>query len=178
VVAEAPAVGVLSHGEEQQASRTFAQMTQAYFASFANGDTKAIAAMIDFYGGAGTFASWPPRVRSYAAETTAVNILDWATAYGFALPAAALAAIEIPTLVIVGGSSHPAIRRANALVRERISGAAFASVDGAAHFMITTHAQPVAELIAQHVCRAEAAPGPAVAAARPPRAASGRRSSS
>jgi hypothetical protein len=41
---------------------------------------EAIAGMIDFYGGAGTFASWPPRVRGYAIETTPVNILDWASA--------------------------------------------------------------------------------------------------
>jgi len=55
-------------------------MTDAYFAAFDGGNAEAIAAMIDFYGGAGTYASWPPRVRSYAVETTPVNILDWASA--------------------------------------------------------------------------------------------------
>ena len=52
-------------------------MTEAYFAAHDNGNAEAIAAMIDFYGGTGTFASWPPRVRAYAVQTTAVNILDW-----------------------------------------------------------------------------------------------------
>jgi len=37
--------------------------------------------MIDFYGGLGTFASWPPRGRAYAVETTPANILDWSSAY-------------------------------------------------------------------------------------------------
>ena len=55
-------------------------MTEAYFAAYDSGDAEAIAAMIDFYGGAGTFASWPPRVRAYAVQTTAVNILDWGNA--------------------------------------------------------------------------------------------------
>ena len=58
--------------------------------------------MIDFYGGPGTYASWPERVRAYAVETTPVNILDWASAYGFPLPVASLAAVAIPTPCHVG----------------------------------------------------------------------------
>ena len=54
-------------------------MTADYFASFESGNAEAIATMIDFYGGEGTFASCPARVRSYAIA----NILDWASAYGF-----------------------------------------------------------------------------------------------
>jgi len=56
--------------------------------------------VIDFYGGAGTFAAWPQRVRDYAVETTAVNILDWASAYGFRLTPALLATVDIPSLVL------------------------------------------------------------------------------
>jgi pimeloyl-ACP methyl ester carboxylesterase len=111
--------------------------------------------MIDFYGGAGTFASWPPRVRAYAVETTSVNILDWASAYGFALPAASLTAVQIPALVIRGGASHPAVQRANALLSECMSQAALATIETAAHFMIATHPNEVGRLIAQHVHRAE-----------------------
>jgi hypothetical protein len=39
-------------------------MTADYFASFESGNAEAIATMIDFYGGEGTFASCPARVRS------------------------------------------------------------------------------------------------------------------
>ena len=113
--------------------------------------------MIDFYGGAGTFASWPPRLRGYAVETTPVNILDWASAYGFPLSAVTLAAIDVPALIVRGGASHPAVQRANALLRAHVSGATLATIDGAAHFMIATHADAVAALIAEHVDRAEPA---------------------
>jgi pimeloyl-ACP methyl ester carboxylesterase len=116
---------------------------------------QAIATMIDFYGGAGTFASWPERVRAYAVEKTAVNILDWASAYGFPLSAAALRAIDLPTLIATGRASHPAMHAANALLSECISGASLAAIDGAAHFMIATHAGEVARLIAEHVSHAE-----------------------
>jgi pimeloyl-ACP methyl ester carboxylesterase len=154
VIAEAPAMEILRADESHHYS-IFREMTEAYFTDFSNGNVGAIAAMIDFYGGVGTFASWPPRVRAYAEQTTPVNILDWASAYGFPLEAASLAAVRIPTLVLRGSASHPAMQRANALLSERIRGAALATIAGAAHFMIATHASEVVRLIAQHVQRAK-----------------------
>jgi len=151
VIIEAPAAELLRERGKQRHYRAFRRMTDAYFAAFEGGDAEAIAAMIDFYGGVGTFASWPPRVRAYAVKTTAVNILDWASAYGFPLSAASLAAIEIPTLVLRGGASHPAMQRANALLFESMSRAALATLDCAAHFMIATHAAEVSRLIGEHV---------------------------
>jgi pimeloyl-ACP methyl ester carboxylesterase len=157
VILEAPAPEVLQDRGEHQHYRVFRQMTEAYFADFAGGNQEGIATMIDFYGGAGTYASWPPRVRAYAVETTAVNILDWASAYGFALSAMSLAAVQIPALVIRGGSSHPAVQRANALLSESMGNAALVTMDTAAHFMIATHPNEVGRLIAEHVHRVEAA---------------------
>jgi pimeloyl-ACP methyl ester carboxylesterase len=151
MIVEAPAAEVLRESREDAHYRAFRRMTAAYFAAYEGGNLEAIAAMIDFYGGAGTFASWPPRVRAYAVATTPVNILDWASAYGFPLSAASLAAIRIPILVFRGEASHPAVRRANALLSECMNGATLATIDGAAHFMIATHANEVAHLIAQHV---------------------------
>jgi pimeloyl-ACP methyl ester carboxylesterase len=156
VILEAPAPEVLRDRGEHQHYRAFRQMTEVYFAAFDGGNVEAIAAMIDFYGGAGTYASWPPRVRAHAVETTPVNILDWASAYGFALSAASLAAVQIPALVIRGGASHPAVQRANALLAECMSRAALATIDAAAHFMIATHPNEVGRLIDQHMRRAEA----------------------
>jgi pimeloyl-ACP methyl ester carboxylesterase len=123
--------------------------------SHCSGDKTAIERMIDFYGGAGTFAGWPQRVRDYAAETTAVNLLDWASAYGFELTPASLATVEFPTLVLWGEASHPAAKRANELLGQCIPDATVAEIAGAAHIMISTHAGEIAGMIAQHVARAE-----------------------
>lgn len=155
-VLEAPAPELLRSCGEDQHYGAIRRMTDAYFTDVAAGNAEAIAAMIDFYGGAGTFASWPPRARAYAVRTTPVNMLDWASAYGFPLSPYALAAIDIPVLVAWGGSSHPAMRRLNALLGEHIRGATVAELDGAAHFMIATHANQVAGLVARHVAQAEA----------------------
>ncbi len=154
-IAEAPAAELLRARGEEEHYRAFRRMTNAYFAAFADGDRDAIAAMIDFYGGEGTFAAWPLRARTYAIDTTYVNILDWASAYGFPLTAALLERVDIPVLVIRGGASHPAAQRANALISECIPGTTLATVEGAAHFMITTHAAQVGELIGRHVHTAE-----------------------
>ena len=140
---------------EHRHYRAFRDMTDAYVDAFCAGDPGAIATMIDFYGGAGTFAAWPPRVRAYALETTPVNILDWASVYGFRLPPSALAGVDVPVLVLRGGDSHPAVQRANELLSFHIPGASLATVEGAAHFLISTHAQAVAAAIARHVAQAE-----------------------
>ena len=107
VIVEAPAVELLRECNEDGHYSAFKSMTEAYFSAFAAGNTEAIASMIDFYGGPGTYASWPQRVRAYAVETTPVNILDWASAQAFPLPARSLAAVAIPTLVMWGGRATP-----------------------------------------------------------------------
>jgi pimeloyl-ACP methyl ester carboxylesterase len=154
-IVEAPAVELLRALGETEHYRAFRDMNEVYFTAFRNGEENAIAAMIDFYGGAGTFASWPPRVRAYAVETTAVNILDWASAYGFPLRPSAIAAIDLPTLVLRGGISQPAVQRANELLSIHLKDASLVTIAGGAHFMIATHAGDVARAIGEHVKRVE-----------------------
>jgi pimeloyl-ACP methyl ester carboxylesterase len=154
-VLEAPLPSLLDHCREDTHYRAFGDMTDAYFAAWRSGDREAIRTMIDFYGGEGTYASWPERVRAYAVETTPVNMLDWACAYDEPLSPEMLAAIDVPVSVAVGAQSHPAICRANGLVAMSIKDATFKTIGGASHFMISTHPAQVAELIAKNVANAE-----------------------
>lgn len=112
VIIEAPAVELLRDRGEQQHYRAFRRMTEAYFAAYKSDHGR------DRFDVSGTFASWAPRVHAYAVQTTAVNILDWASAYSFPLSAAALATIEIPTLVLRG---KQVIQRCNALTSSSLS---------------------------------------------------------
>jgi hypothetical protein len=48
------------------------------------------------------------------------------------------------------------VQRANGLVSKYLGEATLATIEGAAHFMIATHVNEVARLIARHVHRAEA----------------------
>jgi pimeloyl-ACP methyl ester carboxylesterase len=150
-IVEAPMAPLLRHLGEDEHYACFRRMTDIYFAAFDRGEAEAVAEMIDFYGGAGTFASWPPRLRAYAIETTHVNILDWSCGYAFPEVAEQLAAIDIPTLVLYGGASPRAVQRANELLADQVRGARRKMVDGAAHFMIATHAAEVADAVARHI---------------------------
>ena len=154
-IAEAPAPEILRNMGEYRHYLAFRSMSDAYSCAYRAGNGSAIEQMIDFYGGAGTFAGWPQRVRDYASQTTPVNLLDWASAYGFDLTCGSLATVRIPTLVLWGEASHPAAKRVNQLLGQCIPNAAVATIAGAAHFMIATHAREVAGMIAQHVARAE-----------------------
>ena len=152
-IIEAPLPQLLRHLGEDEHYASFRRMTDTYFAAFERGEPEAVAEMIDFYGGAGTFASWPPRLRAYAIETAHVNILDWACGYSFPESVAQLADVDVPALVLWGGASPPAVQRANELLAAHIRGAARLTIAGAAHFMIATHAAEVAEAVRRHVER-------------------------
>jgi pimeloyl-ACP methyl ester carboxylesterase len=65
VILEAPAMEPLRAEGEDRHHSLFRNITDAYFADFAGRNVGAIAAMIDFYGGPGAFASWPPRLRAF-----------------------------------------------------------------------------------------------------------------
>jgi pimeloyl-ACP methyl ester carboxylesterase len=155
VIIEAPVPELLRHAGEHRHYHALREMTDVYFDAFRAGETAAIKLMIDFYGGAGTFAAWPERVRRYAVDTTPVNILDWASAYDFQLTPGCLANIDVPALVLRGGASHPAMRRASELLSQCMANASLATIAGAAHFMISTHAEQVAGAIAQHLAGVE-----------------------
>jgi pimeloyl-ACP methyl ester carboxylesterase len=156
-ILEAPAPSILRAFGRAEPYDRFRSMTEAYFHRFQSGDAEAIGAMIDFYGGPGTFASWPAAVRAYAAQTTPTNILDWNNAYALEYSAIALADLDLPVLVAVGGESHPAVKEANSIIAGAIPSAALATIEGAAHFMTATHPKEVAALIVRHVSGAMAA---------------------
>jgi pimeloyl-ACP methyl ester carboxylesterase len=61
-ILEAPAPEILRRCGEDERYRSFRQMSCAYASAFQAGRSDAIAEMIDFYGGAGTFAAWPQRL--------------------------------------------------------------------------------------------------------------------
>jgi len=154
-ILEAPAIEILQESGEDRLYGEFRTMAGAYAAAHEAGEPHAIERMIDFFGGAGTFRSWPQRVRDYAVATTPANLLDWTCAFGFALTPALLADVTPRTLVAWGELSHPAAKRANQLVGQHLPKATVAEIPGAAHFMIATHPKQVADMIAQHIARAD-----------------------
>ena len=72
------------------------------------------------------------------------------------IPDAAHLAERLPSmafiaLVVRGAASHPAMKRATELLARGLVDSRLATIPGAAHFMISTHAKPVADAIERHV---------------------------
>jgi pimeloyl-ACP methyl ester carboxylesterase len=156
VIAEATVLDLLRADEETEYYQAFRDVTDRYFTAFQQGRPEAIAAMIDFYSGPGTFESWPARARDFMVASAPTNILDWASAYGFSLTRPALRTIDAAVCIVCGGRSHPALRRASELLSLHLPDASFVTIEAAAHFMINTHPEETAGIIARH-CRSSIA---------------------
>jgi pimeloyl-ACP methyl ester carboxylesterase len=147
---------VLRQAGEAELYGCFRAMSDAYIDAFAAGQADAVARVIDFYSGAGSFAAFPSRVREYLVSHTPSNVLDWKSMYGFDTPLGEYARIAIPTLIVRGTQGHAAMNRIAELLHESIPGASLVSIDDASHFLLATHATLLARLIADHVTRVEA----------------------
>ena len=88
--------------------------------------------------------------------TTATNILDWRSNFGFDEPLAVYSGIAVPSLVIRGGRGQSYIARGAEILNGAMPNASVVTVPGAVHSMMATHAAEVARLIGENVSKAEA----------------------
>ncbi len=151
LLVEANPLGLLRRSGHFEHYAMFESMTRVYFADFARGDDHAARHVIDFYGGAGTFDAMPPKVRSYVVATTAVNVRDWSSGTSFEPTRETLRSIAVPTTVVRGGDSHPAMLKIAELLHEAIPGAQLVTIEGGSHFLPSTHSAEVAALVRRHV---------------------------
>jgi pimeloyl-ACP methyl ester carboxylesterase len=151
LLVEANPLGLLRSVGDLEHYGMFKTMTDLYFADFARGNTEAARHVIDFYGGPGAFDSMPPKARSYIVATTAVNVRDWSSGTPFEPSEETLQSIDIPTMVVRGGSSHAAMRRIAELLHASIPGAQLVTIEGGSHFLPSSHPSEIAALIRRQV---------------------------
>lgn len=97
------------------------------------------------------------KVRSYTVATTAVNVRDWTSGTPFEPSDETLRSIDIPTTVVRGGEGHPAMLRIAELLCGSIPASQLVTIEGGSHFLPSSHAAEIAELIRKHVDRLPAA---------------------
>ena len=154
MLVEANPLGLLKTSGEDDLYAMFGAMTRVYFAEFEAGRPEAARHVIDFYGGEGTFAGFPAKVRDYVIRTTPANIRDWSSGTPFEPPRSAYQRISVPTLVVRGGDGHPAMRRLAEILAEAIPAARLETVTGGSHFLPATHPGELARLLEAHVAAA------------------------
>jgi pimeloyl-ACP methyl ester carboxylesterase len=122
-------------------------MSQAFEAAYNAGEADASGRIIDFWGGAGSFAAFPDVVKDYCRATTFANVLDWRSAFTFNATTADYAALEIQTLLVRGAEACPEMVMITEALGASLPRVTPAIVEGASHFLITTHAEACATLL-------------------------------
>ena len=125
------------------------RMSGKFEAAYHSGDPDAAGQIIDFWGGAGSFAAMPEGVREYCRATAYANVLDWRTAYEFQAQKVDYAGLSMPVLIVRGGLANPAMVAISEALSASIPSVVSADVEGASHFLITSHADECAELLAE-----------------------------
>lgn len=123
------------------------RMSQDFEAAVVAVERNAPGRVIDFWGGPGVFADMPDAVQAYCRETAAVNVLDWLTDFAFEIDAAGCAGLNIPVLLVRGGEANAAMVAITDALAHSLPHVRSAVVDGAGHFLITSHAAQCAELL-------------------------------
>lgn len=145
--------GLLSQAGEHSLFSAFTKTREDYVRSFGAGDREAARIMVDHLGGAGGFAALPTPIREHMIATTPSQILDMSC--GFDPKAASLRNILLPTRIIRGERTAPALTRCADLLSRAMANASLHTVGGAGHFMMATHPAELAKHVGEHVTKAE-----------------------
>lgn len=146
---EANPLGLLRDGGNADLFASMRRMSTAFEAAYHAGERDAAGRIIDYWGGARSFAAMPEAVREYCRVSAFANVLDWHTAYGFAATRADYGRLAIPALVVRGARANPAMVEITEALKASLANVRSAVVEDASHFLITTHARDCGELLAR-----------------------------
>lgn len=146
---EANPPGLLHERGHAEMYKAMTQMSFAVATAHSLGERNAAKGVIDFWGGDGVFDSMPAQVQDYCRSTTAANILDWRSYFQFEAGASEFGGLNVPVLLVRGGCANPAMVEITNGLSASLPAARTAIVDGANHFLITSHQQECASLLAE-----------------------------
>jgi pimeloyl-ACP methyl ester carboxylesterase len=150
---EPVAFGLFHRAGEFTLHEQFATMRDDYVRSFEAGESEAARHIVDYLGRPGRFAMLPQQIRERITDTTRHQILDMRS--GFDPTIATLGNILLPTRVVRGERTAPALHQCADILSQAMANASLHTIAGADHFMTTTHAAELAELIRDHVRKTE-----------------------
>jgi pimeloyl-ACP methyl ester carboxylesterase len=123
------------------------RMSRDFEAAVDGGEADAPRRIIDFWGNPGAWTAMPEPVKAYCRDTAARNVLDWRAAFAYKPGAAEFAGVDVPVLVVRGGLANAAMVQITDGLLASLPRARAAVVQGAGHFLITSHPAPCAELL-------------------------------
>ena len=128
-------------------------MSRAFEAAAAADEVDAPGRIIDFWGNDGAYAAMPDPVKTYCRQTVHANVLDWRTAFAFEMRESDYALLDIPVLLVRGGQANAAMVQITEALGDSLPRATPRVVDGAGHFLITSHGAQCAQLLSDFLAR-------------------------
>lgn len=144
---EPVAVGILSSFKKTDSIKIVEQFVDDYFAASEKGEDNVCARVIDFWGGKGSFEQIPPHIQTAMATMTKNNLRHWKLCQKTNFDAHLFHKLKIPVSIIHGSNSNSVAKDIANSLYNNISGSQLYSIDGASHFMITSHSKQSANII-------------------------------
>ncbi len=138
-----------------------------YAARVEAGDSEAVRAMVEFWFGPGSFEQMPPPARGFLVDQAPANARDVRATLADRYSLDALRRLALPVLVVLGDRSPAAMATICEGIASGVPRGALVRLERANHALVTTHADAVADLLADLADRA--APDAAVPGAAAPR---------
>lgn len=129
------------------------QMVSRFEAALAAGDPDAASIIIDFYSRPGTFLEMPENVRAFCRASAPTNLRDWHSAATFTPSFERFSSLDFPVTLVRGSETPVPIVDVNNQLSAHIPGAIERVVEGADHFLISTHPGDCAEILDAHLAR-------------------------
>ena len=123
-----------------------------YEQAFENGEPWAARRVLDLWGGAGTFDSFPEKIREALAAMTALNIQQWFANLTFRPALEEFNRLSIPITLVHGENTHPWCKLINERLNNLLPNSRLIEVASASHFLIQSHPGICANIIEQDMC--------------------------
>ena len=143
-------VEILKQTGETEAYTDLRNMFIEYVEAFENGERFACKRVIEYWGGEGSFDRFPEKLKKYCEDTTELNIRDWHAGWGFKPSLVDYRSLDVPTLIISGELTPWVASKIAIGLTSLIPSSRHVEIRGGSHFMILTHPDEVATLVAHH----------------------------
>ncbi|WP_207063200.1 alpha/beta fold hydrolase [Motiliproteus sp. SC1-56] len=128
-------------------ARDVAQFVAGYRRDSAAEVADAWGQVLEFWGGPGAFDALPEHVRPALSKLARNNLRHWDICTRGDYDADAITRLAVPTRVVWGSESHPAAQAIGHHLHRLIPDSRQAVIEGASHFMVTSHPVACAELL-------------------------------
>ncbi len=140
-------VSVLPIFGETDAVQQIEKFVDGYLTAYGNGADNVFSMVIDFWGGSGSYERLPPHIVEQMIPMTRDNIRHWHMCKENGKAIEEYQTLNIPITLVHGSESNDVARAICSSLHRNLPNSALHIINGASHFMITSHAEESAEIL-------------------------------